>query len=242
MKAINCILLAASLLVASSVVAKPVIVTANYAYNMQDRHLSGFRAIQTSGSFDVYIAQGNTESVKVDASADDASKIITEVQNGVLKIYNKRSTGMNWNWGDRKRVVYVVVRNLESIEISGSGDVSFKNGIRSNALTLRLSGSGDVTGKLDVRRLETSLSGSGDIKLTGRAETQSVSLSGSGDFSGRGLLTANTSVRISGSGDAIVNASSQINAAISGSGDITYTGGAKQVSTSKTGSGDINRF
>ena len=33
----------------------------------EDRHLSGFHAVDVGGSFDVYITQGSTESVKVEA-------------------------------------------------------------------------------------------------------------------------------------------------------------------------------
>ena len=35
-----------------------------------DRHLSGFHAVDLAGSFDVYLTQGATESVKVEAPAD----------------------------------------------------------------------------------------------------------------------------------------------------------------------------
>jgi len=205
-----------------------------------DRHLWGFHAIDVAGSFDVYITQGSTESVKVEAPSNMMGRIITEVNNGVLRIYNKHDT---FNWGDmwghhKKIVVYVVAKNLNSINLSGSGDAFFKDGIRAGNLKLSISGSGSV----DAKNLECSITGSGDMKLSGRAESSGVTLVGSGDFTARSLQTVNCAVRVSGSGDAQVNASERVDATVSGSGDVRYTGGAKLINSRKTGSGDISRF
>ncbi|MDF2433680.1 MAG: hypothetical protein JWP44_3311 [Mucilaginibacter sp.] len=209
-----------------------------------DRHLSGFSAVSVGGSFDVYITQGNTESVKVEAPADVINKVITEVDGGVLKIYNKHD---NWNWGEwwghhKKIVIYVTAKSLNSVGLSGSGDVYFKDGITANSLKLRISGSGDMSGKVGVKTLESSISGSGDMRLSGRADNSTVSVVGSGDFAARNLVTVNSMVRVTGSGDATINASEKVDAAIHGSGDIHYTGAAKNISSSKTGSGDVSRF
>jgi hypothetical protein len=212
--------------------------------DVQDRHLSGFNAVDVSGSIDVYIVQSAIESVKVEAPADVMGHIVTEVEGGVLKIHDKNTSG--WNWGNwlgghhKKIVVYVSAKDLNSIGITGSGDIDFKGGIHTGSLKLWVTGSGDVSGRVDVKTLECRISGSGDMKLVGHAESSSLSLSGSGDFSGKELETQNTSVHVSGSGDAGVNASNSINASVSGSGDISYTGGARNVVKSKSGSGDIN--
>ena len=209
-----------------------------------DRHLSGFHAVNIAGPFDVKITQGSTESVKVEAPADLMSHILTDVNDGVLKIYTKHDY---FHWGDlfgnhRKIIVYVTIKDVNSVNISGSGDAYFKDGLTANSLKLNISGSGDMTGKVDVKILESSISGSGDMRLVGRAENSTVHVVGSGDFTARNLLTVNSSVRVSGSGDAEINASEKVDAAVNGSGDVHYTGAARSVNSSKSGSGDISRF
>ncbi len=211
---------------------------------IEDRHLSGFNALDLAGSFDVYVTQGSTESVKVEAPENIIDHIITEVNGGVLKVYNKNDNGFHWGdlFGNHKKIaVYVVVKDVNSIGLTGSGDVFFKEGIHTNTLRLRVSGSGDMSGTVDAKTVETSISGSGDVKLSGRADNSTVSVGGSGDYSGRNLVTINTAVRVSGSGDASVNASGRVDASVSGSGDIRYTGSPKSISSSKSGSGDIGR-
>jgi len=79
------------------------------------------------------------------------------------------------------------------------------------------------------------------MKLSGSAESSTVSVVGSGDFTARNLTTVSTSVRVSGSGDAEINASEKVDAAVNGSGDIRYSGAAKNINKRKTGSGDITR-
>ncbi|HTK20623.1 MAG TPA: head GIN domain-containing protein [Mucilaginibacter sp.] len=245
MRALTKILLIALLLPGSAYVyARPHNAVAVDMSKIEDRHLTGFHAVDVGGSFDVYITQGSSESVKVEAPDEIISHIITEVDNGVLRIYNKNDR--NFHWGDvfgnhKKIVVYVAAKDLNAIAVSGSGDVYFKEGIRTESLRLRVSGSGDMYGRVEVKNLESGVSGSGDVKLAGRAENSAVSVSGSGDFEARGLVTVNTIVRVSGSGDASINASNSVSASVSGSGDVRYSGGAKSVSSSKSGSGDVSR-
>jgi len=224
-------------------IAKPHLTVKVTTSEIVDRHLSGFNAVNVAGPFDVDIKQGATESVKVEAPPDVMDRILTEVNGGVLKIYSKHEM---WNWvnfwGHHKKIlVHVTIKDVNSINISGSGDVSFREGISANSLKLRISGSGDMTGKVAVKTLESSISGSGDMKLSGNAASSTVSVVGSGDFTGRDLLTVNTAVRVSGSGDASVNASDRVDAAVNGSGDVRYTGAAKNINSRKNGSGDISR-
>jgi len=245
MRSLTKILLAAVLIAGTGYsIAKPHPTVKISASDIVDRHLSGFNAVNVAGPFDVDIIQGATESVKVEAPADIMDRILTEVNNGVLKIYNKRDT---WDWGNfwghhKKILVHVTVKDINSINISGSGDVSFRDGITANSLKLRISGSGDMTGKLNAKTLESSITGSGDMKLSGNAESSTVSVVGSGDFTARNLLTVSSAVRVSGSGDAEVNASDRVDAAVNGSGDVRYTGAAKNINSRKNGSGDITRF
>lgn len=246
MRLITKVLLSAALITGAGYsYAKPApTVKVNAAGEIQDRHLSGFNAVDVSGSFDVYINQGATESVKVEAPAEVMDHVITEVEGGVLKIHDKRGSG--WNWGSwlsgshHKVAVYVTIKDVRAIGVTGSGDAFFKEGIRANNLDIQVSGSGDVSGRVDVKTLNCSISGSGDMELSGRAESQSIDVSGSGDYNARKLATVNTSVNVSGSGDASINASSNINASVSGSGDVNYTGGAQHIMKSKSGSGDIS--
>lgn len=217
-----------------------------------DRQLPAFSSIKIAGPFEVHITQGTAESIKYDLPSDVADRVITEVEDGVLKIRNKHD---NWGWGydswygeksvwrnHKKIVVYVTAKQVEGITVSGSGNAIFNEGILSPELSLRTSGSGSIVGKVEVKALWSHISGSGNIKLSGSAVTSAVKLSGSGIFSSRNLITASSTAHVSGSGRVEINASEKIDAVVHGSGGVSYTGDAKNIYSSTSGSGVIRRF
>ncbi len=221
--------------------AGAVRVSAERSIETQDRKISGFHAIASSGSFDVIVSQGNTESVRVKADAEVINDVITEVKNGTLQIHSKnRNWGMGNFWNNKKVTIYVEAKDLNSIGVSGSGDLRIENQFNTNSLELKLSGSGDFLGKVNVKTLEAAISGSGDFKIAGKADESNVAISGSGDFDGGGLITKSTAIRISGSGDASIYASEKIDASVSGSGDVRYSGHPKSVSKVVHGSGEVS--
>jgi len=236
------LILAATLLIgAGNSFAHPVKPAHMLVANTEDRKVADFKGINLSGSYDYYIKQGASNTVRVEAPAKLLQYIVTEVKNGVLNVYTKNNNSWGNIFNNEKVVVYITAKDINSINLSGSGDVFFKEGIKCADLKLSLSGSGDVTGKVTATSIDCSLTGSGNIKISGRVENAKVNVVGSGDFSGSDLQTANTYVEVVGSGDASVNASQSLNAKVRGSGDIRYSGNPKSVSRSKTGSGDIER-
>jgi len=243
MKSLSKILLVAALVTGAAGYTVAKTHSIEVTQNIEDRHLSGFSSVNVSGSFDVVITQGSTESVKVQAPSDVISRIITEVEGGVLKIYTKNDNDWHWSDGGHKKImIYVSIKEVNGVALSGSGDVSFREGLRGNSFKLKLTGSGDVSGKLLVKNLDVTLAGSGDIKISGSADNSNISVAGSGDYTARDLTTNTASVRIAGSGDARINVSQKLDASIVGSGDVYYTGSVKSVSSSKIGSGDVSRM
>jgi hypothetical protein len=254
MRSLTTFLLAAVLMMGTGYAyAQPYYATkADTATELMDEHLSGFTRIKIAGPFDVHLVQGTEESVKIEVPEDVKGRITAKVTGNVLKIHN---THDNWGsgyqswyseksvWRNHKKiVVYITAKDLSAITVSGSGHVKFDAGISSNSLTLKLRGSGEMMGKVDVKKLDSHVSGSGNIKLSGTAEHSAVRVSGSGNFSAPELLTSISAAKVSGSGRAKINASEKVNAAVSGSGGVSYTGAAKDVNKSKSGSGEISRF
>jgi len=232
--------------------AKPHLTVKADTSEMVDHHLSGFTSIKIAGPFEVHLTQGSVESVKLEAPADVKDRITAEVIGGVLKIHN---THDNWGWSikswysdksvwrhHKKIVVYITAKDLNAITISGSGNMIFNEGLATNSLKLRLRGSGSLQGKVDVKILESRVSGSGNMKLSGSAENSTVRVVGSGNFTGPNLVTVTSAAHVSGSGKAEINASDKVDAAVRGSGDVSYTGTAKIINRSKSGSGEISRF
>lgn len=145
------------------------------------------------------------------------------------------------------------------VETTGSGSIQLGALAVSGSLELALGGSGGIaaesavcellrvsssgSGSISVAQVETSaveaaLSGAGSVTLLGSAPNQTITIEGNGDFNGEGLQGIAAVVKTSGQGSAHVNVSEALDATVSGSGSILYSG-SPEVSANDTGSGEV---
>ncbi len=206
---------------------------------VEKRSVSNFTGISSSGAYDVFVKMGSTEDLRLEGDEDAIRNTETKVENGILKIRNLKSGG--WNWSNREKVkIYISAKSLNTLSISGSGDIEVNGVIKATLLNAQVSGSGSIQATIQTSNFNAAISGSGGLTVSGSASVSNLSVSGSGGFEGRSLKTDVTSVKVSGSGNATVFAEKELNAKLSGSGNITYTGNPK-VNQTKSGSGSISR-
>src|SRR5688572_4781846 len=122
--------------------------------NAEKRNVSGFHAIEVSGGIDLYLSQGD-EAVAVSASKDEyRAKIVTEVKDGVLKIWFDWKNNGRIDWGNHKLKAYVSVKNLDRLEGSGGSDIEINGLIKTTKLDLEISGGSDFDGKIESGELK----------------------------------------------------------------------------------------
>ncbi len=208
------------------------------AYSQKEtRDVSEFTKISFGISGHLYIRQGNTQSLVLEG--DDLDEVVTEVSGGKLRIKRRSSV---WNWGNNKIDVYITVRNLEGINLSGSGRVIGETKFEVDDLDLSVSGSGDIEMDVYANRIDTGISGSGSVELKGVSVKHKVSISGSGKMDAEYLEAETYDIRISGSGSCRINVSKEIDASVSGSGSIYYKGNPDKVYHHASGSGKIRKI
>ena len=206
-----------------------------------DRSTGDYDAIAVSGWFDVDLVDGQEGKLTLEGESNLLEYITTEVKDGKLIIKSEKGVNLkpsNWNSGIR---ITVPVESVNSIALSGSGDIVGKKTIKTDRLSTAMSGSGDITLDVDVRSVDASMSGSGDITLSGRATDFDATISGSGDIKAFDMEADNVDATVSGSADIKVTATKMLKARVSGSGDITYKGNPEKLDTKTSGSGDISK-
>lgn len=205
----------------------------------QERSVTGFSAIHSSGFFDVYLSSGTAQSVRIETDDNLHSYIETTLDGKELEIDTKDGYNIRTNKGVK---VYITSPDFSKVRLSGSGDIISQNQITgSEKIELGLSGSGNIKVDLNAPSVEAEMSGSGDISLSGEAKKFEGGLSGSGNIKAMDLKTEESSIRISGSGNADVFVSDKLSVKVTGSGDVRYKGGAQQISSSITGSGSVKK-
>lgn len=204
------------------------------------REISDFQKINLSGAGVLKITQGNEESITIIGDNRVVPKIRTEVIDGTLTIKPKPQFFLLF-FPMTKTIYDIKVKDLNSIKISGSGEIETLNELRSNDLDIDINGSGEGILDIDVASLRLNISGSGEFTLSGDAEKQVLDISGSGEYFGNNLSGKEGSVKISGSGDVQMNVSEKLDIKISGSGSVGYMGNP-EVSQSISGSGDVEQL
>jgi len=212
--------------------------------NAQKRSASGYHGVSVSGSIELFLTQGNEESVVV--SADDTKwrdRIVTEVRNGILHIYpdSKNKIQFDWSMHPKRMRAYVSIKEIDYLSSSGSGSAHIEGNLKAEKLNIDISGSGKLEGKIVVKDLSVGLSGSADADLSGNAENSDLHISGSGNIKNYDFATAFCKTSISGSGNVRITVTQELSVHISGSGNVFIKGNSLIRDYSASGSGKFKR-
>ncbi|TAL49981.1 MAG: DUF2807 domain-containing protein [Chitinophagaceae bacterium] len=192
--------------------------------NAEKRNVSSFHAIDVAGGIDLYLSQGN-EAVAVSASKTEyRNKIMTKVENGVLKIWYEWNSNIKIDLGNKKMKAYVSFKNLDRLEASGGSDVDVDGSIKVSKLGMHISGGSDFSGKVDVNDLDIEASGGSDVSISGTTNKLTIDASGGSDFKGYELSTNICNVEASGGSDVYITVNKELSANASGGSDVYYKG------------------
>lgn len=104
---------------------------------------------------------------------------------------------------------------------------------------INLSGTGNVSGSYTGEELSVKIPGTGDVELTGEVINLDIKLSGTGNAELKNLVSQNSLVVISGTGDAKVNAEKDCEVKLSGTGSATIYGNPQNIKKKNSGVGNI---
>jgi hypothetical protein len=210
----------------------------NGTMKTETRSAGTFSNIDVSGSFDVYVKQDSASSVKVEADENLMEYIIIETEGNTLRIKTRNGANLKSSNGIK---VYVSNPSYKEFDASGACDIVSENKITSTeTIDIGLSGASSV--KLDIAAPKVTVDGSGasTVSLSGTTRDFDVDGSGSTNIKCYDLLSENTSVGLSGAGDAQVHASVKLDVDISGAADVRYKGNAA-VTQSISGAGSVKK-
>ncbi len=186
----------------------------------------------------VHVKQGSSEGVIIKGKEDAIGNLDLDVVSNLWKIDFIDGRCMR----NHDLVIEITVQDLNSLKISGSGDI-FANSDTfqlDDELSLNISGSGNIHLLANAPSLESKISGSGDIILEGHAPASEINITGSGKVRAYDLQTTDSKITVTGSGDAHVWVDGgALDVRITGSGTVYYKGLPGSVVVDITGSGEL---
>jgi hypothetical protein len=206
----------------------------------QTREISGFDSIKVEYPAQIFISQGNAESIKIEAEDNILPGLQTTISGRLLDIYYKDDEGIKVNPTQNVKIT-IVVNDLKEIQFDSAGELIFE-GLETDKLEVTVNGAGNIKlNEITVNNIYVNLRGAGSMSTSGTAENLHLTISGFGSFNAGELHSQVANVNLSGAGSATLWVDETLNATISGAGSINYYGDAK-VTRSVTGVGDIKRL
>jgi hypothetical protein len=203
----------------------------------QERNVPSFTSLDVSSGIDVIVTQGSKQSVVIQAEQNLQELIITEVSGSTLYIYVKKGTNI---WQSKGMDAYITVTGLQSVNVSGGGDIESQSMIKADNIALNISGGGDLSFEIDAAGTSCKVSGGGDADIIGTIGACDLQMSGGGDMKlEAGIKELNASV--SGGGDAVIRSSERsgnITVSVTGGGDLSMNVNADNIMANIGGGGD----
>ncbi|MEP3837136.1 MAG: head GIN domain-containing protein [Algibacter sp.] len=203
----------------------------------QDRNISeSFTAIKATEGLDVYLTQSDTESIRVEADTNLHDIIITEVENGVLKIHTKETIGKA-----KAKKVHVSFKDISSITSTSGSDVYSTNTISVERLDLKSTSGSDMTLDVNTSFLNCKSTSGSDLKLSGKTIKLNAEATSGSDIKAADLMAESSEVKATSGADITVNTSKELTARATSGGDVKYYGNPKTVDKSDSSAGSIKQ-
>lgn len=197
--------------------------------------VSDFTKIKAGNGLDVYISQGKTKNIVVEADENLHDIIITEVEGETLKLYTDKNI-----YRAKSRKIYITAPTINAIYASSGSDVIVENTIKAKTFEAKTSSGADMTVRVETRSLTSSSSSGSDLEIIGKAQEYKVKTSSGSDTEAFKLL-ANTVTASASSGSSLeVYASKEINASASSGADIDVKGTPQNVNKNTSSGGSVS--
>jgi len=200
--------------------------------------IEGFTSISLEVNGQLLLVQGDMDSLAIEASPSDLSRIVAEVRAGTLHIAKNQATPSPVG-----PVTYrVTARIIKGLETHSSGTIRAKT-IATDTLRIAIQSSGSITvDSLTASQLEVVISSSGNCTLAGQVDRQLIRISSSGGYQAGKLDSREAKIQVTSSGASTVRVAESLEALISSSGDIRYYGDPPRVTSRITSSGRLIRL
>lgn len=203
----------------------------------KERTLSGdFNEIHVSRGLDVYLTQGNSESVTIEADGNLHEIISVEIVNNVLEITTEENIGRATS-----KKVHVNFDDISRIIATSGSDVYSTNTFNVTNLELETNSGSDMELDVNAQSLVCLSTSGSDLELSGQVTKLNAEANSGSDIDAGDLQAENSTVKATSGASVTVNSSKELIAKANSGGDIKYYGNPEKLDKSEGVSGDIHK-
>ena len=232
--------LVALLLFANLLFASASVQAANVLKGKQTRQVTGFHGISVSSGIHLQLTQENIEKVVVEAESDDMDKIVTKVEDGILKIYIKDKSWSGFSWKNRTLKVYVSFKEMDKLHASAGSGVGAESPFKLGSFALHVSSGANVKLDLEATDMNVSASSGCGIVLKGKAKEIKADASSGSHINASELECKKCQASVSSGAGIKVNVTEDLDANASSGGNISYSGNPSSKNIHKSSGGGVS--
>lgn len=195
-----------------------------------------FTKIKASNGLDVFISEGKSNKIIVEADENLHDIIKTEVEDGTLRIYADKNI-----WRAKARKIYVTTSQLNAVSASSGSDVITEDEFTSKDFVAKVSSGADLTVRINALNVTGSSSSGSDLVLIGKAKNADLSSSSGSDIDAEKLITQHATASASSGSDINLYASKSLTAKVSSGADIDFEGNPETVNKKASSGGSVSK-
>ncbi|MEO7922387.1 MAG: head GIN domain-containing protein [Chitinophagaceae bacterium] len=194
----------------------------------EKRNVSGFHGIEVGTGIELLLTEGPAEQVAVSAASSEyRDKIVTKVENGILKIYYDSKLGsVNKKKEDKDLKAYVSYKILDMLDATTGAEVKIEGVLKSSSLNLKANTGALVNGEVSVTSLKVDQNTGSRISLSGKADKLEIEGSTGSRFKGEDMISSNCNVTVSTGAIVSVQAEKELQVKANTGGSVKYKGNA----------------
>jgi hypothetical protein len=202
-----------------------------------DRNISSdFTSIKVQQGIKVYLTQGNSTEIAVEADENIIDLLITEVKNNQLKIYFEKNV-----YRAKARNVYLTAKEISGIYTSSGASVKSENTLQVSTLDLDSSSGSSIKVHVNADEVTSETSSGANMDIFGQTNKISASASSGSSIDADELVADEGYASASSGANINVHVTGKLTAKASSGGDIDYEGNPKSINKNTSSGGSVSR-
>jgi hypothetical protein len=207
--------------------------------NAEKRTVSNFHGIDVGTGIELILTEGNMEEVAVSAATTEwRDKIVTKVENGILKIYyENKLNSINTKKEKKELKAWVSYKSLDRLNANTGAQVEIEGTLKASSMKMNVNTGATVKGLVNIDDLFVDQNTGSEVTLTGKAEKLDVSGDTGSMFKGIDLETSNCNAKVSTGAGIYITVQKELYIKANTGGYVKYKGdaGIREIKTNTGG-------
>lgn len=206
----------------------------------EERKLSGITQVKISGVVNLFLSQGDEESIRIEGDENVISLMEINEDGEILEIGYNDEEDLKSFFNDFTPDIYLQVSDLSRLSFEGVGNIQTENSFKVKELVIIGDGIGKIDLEIEAEVIDATFNMMGNIVLRGTVDSISLTNEGVGKIDGSNLIAQNMILNSSGIGKIDVYCENELFITVNGIGSVGYSGNPKVIKKEVNGIGKVS--